>query len=133
MRYVPNRFSLRSVLVFIAFCAITLAAGLEWRRLKSAQHRYESTLAAWRASLVPTGDLVTVADSLYRAESETLWITHAGATQLQIRRLKELADDVEARTQVTIYGSIEGMQQEVQIAEQLRAIAAELESANGVR
>jgi hypothetical protein len=124
--WLPKKFSIRCLLFFVALIACALAAGLEWSRWNSAHEHYERTLAAWHVGNLKTSDVIAEADALFNAELGTLWMPRSAARRRHAERLSELADDVEARARVTIWGSSEALQQQHEAAEQLRVRVAQL-------
>jgi hypothetical protein len=114
------------LLFVIALIAIGLTAAVEWCAWNTAHERYDHTLAAWEFGYIRTLDVVSEAEALYNAELQTLWIPRSKARSRHAERLHKLADTVEARTRVTMYGSSGALEEQLQIAKELRAMVAEL-------
>lgn len=126
VRWLPKRFSIRTLLIVIALVAFALVSWREWTQWNEAHYRYERALAAWMAFNIRTSDVVGEVEALYDAESRTLWMPQSIARKRHAARMSELADDMEARAMLTM--SREASQDYRRFAEQLRAKAAELSS-----
>lgn len=124
VRWLPKRFSIRTLLILIALVAFALVAWREWTQWNEAHYRYERALAAWKVGNTRTSDVVDEAEALYDAESRTIWMPRSTARKRHAGRLSKLADGMEVRSILTT--SWEATREYRMFAEQLRAKVAGL-------
>jgi hypothetical protein len=119
-RWLPRRFSIRSLLVFVALSAFGLTAAVEWFAWNAAQERYQRALALWSVGNITASDVVGEAEVLYGVELQTRWLPQSTAKERYVERLNELADRVDTHAEFSCGGSWEEKRQQHQIAHELR-------------
>ena len=125
-RWLPRRFSIRTLLVVVALIAFGLTVAVERSAWHAAQERYERALALWSVGNTTASDVVGEAEVLYGAELQTLWLPQSTAKGRHVERLSELADRVDAHARFSCGGSWEEKRQQHQIAHELRVTVVQL-------
>src|SRR5688572_22727819 len=92
VRWLPKRFSIRTLLILIASAAVALVTWREWTQWNEAHYRYDLAMSAWFVGNIRTSDVVDEAEALYDAESRTVWMPRSTARNRHIERLSALAE-----------------------------------------
>jgi hypothetical protein len=124
-RWLPKRFSIRTLLVLVVVVAGALVIVLERYRWTAAHFRYQHVWTLWDVRTLTTPDIVAAADSLFAVERQTLWMPSSTSRRRHAERLSDLADQIEGRTKVW-EGLAEALERELDAAKKLRERVAEL-------
>jgi len=110
IRWLPKKFSTRTLFVVVALVAFALVAWREWTQWSNAHYRYDRALAAWASFVNQTPDVLAATDALYSAELNTIWMPDSTARRRHAERLNYLADWAEARATMSMGSSEEAKQ-----------------------
>jgi hypothetical protein len=93
----PIRFSIRTMLTFVALVAFAAFAIRDHVLLSEARHRFDAVESRWLTSQLSDEDYVEASEALMSAESESLWITRNaahGKHALHLLRLSQWLDSL---------------------------------------
>jgi hypothetical protein len=96
-RFLPKRFSLRTMFVVSTVLAITFVTVHQKRMIKMARDEYEVTLPRWQLTLEDATNTIAASEALLEAESSAIWISHSTAVARHLKRLDKMLHDAEVR------------------------------------
>jgi hypothetical protein len=109
------RFSLRAMLIATTLVAAMLGIGVQQYQLAVARTSFERMHEAWKGLYATCEEVIMASEELRKVECRSPWSRYADAEVQHLNRLKQLLKEAEAMKLVTLFGSKEASEHDVNV------------------
>jgi hypothetical protein len=110
-----TRFQLKITPILLILVAVGIPIAMQQYKLAAARTSYERIHQAWHGMYVTCEDVVASSNELKEVEYRWLWSSYDYAEDQHLSRLKQLLKEAEAKKLVTMWGSLEASEHEVNV------------------
>jgi hypothetical protein len=110
-----TRFQLKITPLLLILVAVGIPIAMQQYKLAAARTSYERIQQAWIGMYVTCEDVVVSSNELKEVEYRWLWSSYDHAEDQHLSRLKQLLKEAEAKKLVTMWGSLEASEHEVNV------------------